>query len=46
MADLDDNAYQKMICVETANAGPETVDIPAGNEYRLEAEYSIESQYS
>ncbi len=46
MADLDDNAYQKMICVETANAGPETVDIPAGNEYRLEAQYSIESQYS
>ena len=43
MGDLDDDDYKKMICVETANAGPETVEIAAGSEYRLEAEYTIES---
>ena len=43
MADLDDDDYRKMICVETANAGPETVAIVAGSEYRLVAEYTIES---
>lgn len=41
MADLDDGDYIRMICLESANAGPETIDIPAGGEYRLEAEYSI-----
>lgn len=43
MGDLDDDDYKKMICVETANAGPESVEIGAGSEYRLEAEYTIES---
>lgn len=43
MADLEDDDYRKMLCVETANAGPETVEIAAGDEYRLEAEYTIES---
>ena len=42
MADLDDDDYRKMICVETANAGPETVEIAAGGYYRLQAEYTIE----
>ena len=42
MRDLDDNDYRKMICVETANAGPETIEITAGGEYRLAAEYTIE----
>ena len=42
MADLDDDDYRRMICVETANAGPETVEIAAGGEHRLEAEYTIE----
>jgi glucose-6-phosphate 1-epimerase len=42
MADLDDDDYRKMLCVETANAGPETIVIIAGDEYRLEAEYTIE----
>ncbi|MGB5178416.1 MAG: D-hexose-6-phosphate mutarotase [Gammaproteobacteria bacterium] len=44
MADLDDDDYRNMICVESANAGPETAVIPAGSEYRLAAEYTIESQ--
>jgi glucose-6-phosphate 1-epimerase len=43
MGDLGDDDYRKMLCVETANAGPETVEIAAGGEYRLEAEYTIES---
>ena len=43
MGDLGDDDYRKMICVETANAGPETVDIAAGGEYRLETEYTIEA---
>ncbi len=43
MGDLDDDDYKKMICVEAANAGPETVEIAADSEYRLEAEYIIES---
>jgi glucose-6-phosphate 1-epimerase len=43
MGDLGDEDYRKMLCVETANAGSETVEIAAGGEYRLEAEYSIES---
>ena len=43
MADLEDDDYKRMICVETANAGPETVQIAAGDQYRLEAEYTIES---
>jgi glucose-6-phosphate 1-epimerase len=41
MAYLDDDDYLKMLCVETANAGPETVTITAGDCYRLTAEYSI-----
>jgi glucose-6-phosphate 1-epimerase len=44
MGDLGDGDYRNMICVETANAGPETITIIAGDEYRLAAEYTIESQ--
>lgn len=43
MGDLGDDDYKKMICVEAANAGPETVAIGAGDQYRLEAVYTIES---
>ena len=42
MGDLDDDDYRIMLCVETANAGPETVDVPAGKSYTLTAEYTIE----
>lgn len=44
MADLEDDDYKKMICVETANAGPETVEIAPGSEYRLQAAYTIEGR--
>jgi glucose-6-phosphate 1-epimerase len=41
MADLDGDDYLRMLCVETANVGPETVTIAAGDSYRLTAEYAI-----
>jgi len=43
MADLGDDDYNRMLCVETANAGPETIAIGAGETYRLEAEYTIDN---
>ena len=42
MADLGDDDYRRMLCVETANAGDEVVEIPSGGESRLIARYSIE----
>ena len=41
MGDLLDEEYQSMLCVETTNAGPDTVNIPAGDTYTLGASYSI-----
>lgn len=42
MADLNDDDYKVMICVETTNAGPDVVQVPAGGEYRLVATYAVE----
>ena len=44
MADLEDNAYQQFICVETTNAADDTVDIEPGGEYVLSAEYKVVSR--
>jgi len=41
MADLRDDAYTGFICVETANAAADVIDIPANGEYRLVANYQL-----
>jgi glucose-6-phosphate 1-epimerase len=43
MADLDGQDYRHMLCVETANAAEEVVQLAPGGEYRLHADYRIES---
>jgi glucose-6-phosphate 1-epimerase len=42
MADLDDNDYKGLICVETANAAEDIVAIAPGAEARLVAHYRVE----
>jgi glucose-6-phosphate 1-epimerase len=44
MADLGDEDYHGMLCVETTNAGPDAVKIIPGENYRLAARYSIERE--
>ena len=41
MADLGDLDYQKFVCVETANAANEVIEIAAGDDFNLTANYSI-----
>lgn len=41
MADLDDADYRRMLCVETANAGPDVVRLAAGASHTLTAEYAV-----
>lgn len=41
MADLGDEDYLRMICVETTNAGPDVVRLAPGAEHRLGAVYSL-----
>ncbi len=41
MADLGDDDYKQLICVETANTADEIVEIPSGGESRLVAQYTI-----
>lgn len=43
MADLDDEDYRRMLCVETVNAASEVIEVPGGGETRLAADYGIES---
>jgi len=42
MADLADDAYQRFICVETANAADEVITVPASGQYVLKAVYGVE----
>jgi len=42
MADLGNNDYQHMLCVETTNAGPDQVTVESGSQYRLVANFSID----
>ena len=41
MADLKDDDYQKFVCVETANAANEVIEMLPGTAYSLSADYRI-----
>lgn len=41
MSDFRDDEYHKMLCVETANAGPEQITLAPGETHQLVAEYSF-----
>jgi len=40
-ADLEDEAYQQFICVETANAVDDAIEIAAGDSYVIGVEYTM-----
>ncbi|MCC0177524.1 D-hexose-6-phosphate mutarotase [Waterburya agarophytonicola K14] len=40
MADLGDLDYQRFVCVETANAANEVIEVAAGSDFNLTANYS------
>ncbi len=42
MADLGDQDYEKFVCVETANAADEVIEVAGGGEYILTAQYAVE----
>jgi len=42
MADLDDDDYQRFVCVETLNAGSEVIDVPARGEVRIGVEIGLD----
>jgi glucose-6-phosphate 1-epimerase len=41
MADLGDRDYENFVCVETANAANEIINIPAGGQYEMSAQYAV-----
>jgi glucose-6-phosphate 1-epimerase len=42
MADLGDEDYKSLVCVETANAANEVVEVAPHSDYRLVANYTVE----
>ena len=42
MADLGDQDYEDFVCVETANAANEVIEVGAGDEYIMTAQYTVE----
>ena len=42
MADLGDRDYVDFVCVETANAANETIEVASGKQYQMSAKYSLE----
>ena len=43
LGDMGEDGYRTMLCVETTNAGSDTVVVEPGDTYRLVAEYAVES---
>ena len=41
MADLEDRDYKNFVCVETANAANEVIEVAADSEYKIVARYSF-----
>ena len=41
MADLGDKDYQNFVCVETANAANEIIEVAAGEQYKMSATYTV-----
>ncbi len=41
MADLDDDDYKQLLCVETTNAANDVIEIAPGGEFRLIANYRV-----
>ena len=42
MNDLGDKDYKQFVCVETANAGEDSITLAPGSDHRLRANISIE----
>ena len=41
MVDMAAGEHRQMLCVETCNAGPDTISVPAGGQYTLAATISV-----
>ncbi|MBA3946134.1 MAG: D-hexose-6-phosphate mutarotase [Herpetosiphonaceae bacterium] len=45
MSDFGDEEYRSMVCVETANAGPDVRTVPTGGEHRLSTRIAVEHDH-